>query len=138
MASDWLRCDVWATTAAGVASETAARLTMPICFKRREGQSVSVGIFELHSYTSAYLSVVDTTSHLKDSLELGVVEWVAGRVGVSVEAVDRGLLSTVEGSSGVCRVGDEAINTVSHLKPESRSVVDGKAALVLSLRASKR
>jgi hypothetical protein len=64
------------------------------------------------------LTTSETSEHLKNRLELRVVERIGRSVGVHSKGVDSGLVSSVEGSSGVGRVGDERIDRVGHLVTE--------------------
>jgi hypothetical protein len=64
------------------------------------------------------LTASETSKHLKDGLELRVVERIGRSVGVHSKGVDSRLVSSVEGSSGVGRVGDERIDRVGHLVTE--------------------
>lgn len=98
--------------------------------ERRRG-----GIRNVRSRYDADVSTSETMEHLCNGLDLRVVERVLARVGIDVQAVDRALVTSVESSGGVGRVGDETVNGVGHLVAENGELVHGHGSLVLSVDA---
>lgn len=81
------------------------------------------------------MSTGKTVEHLSNGLNLGVIEGVLAGIGIDVQGVDGALVSSVECSSGVCRISDEAVNGVGHLVTEHGELVHGQSGLVLSVDA---
>lgn len=96
-------------------------------------ESSRCGIGNVRSGNNTNMAASETVEHLSNGLHFGVIEGVLAGVGVDVQAVDGALVSSVERSSRVGRIGDEAVNRVGHLVTENREFVHGHGALVLSV-----
>lgn len=93
------------------------------------------GIGNVSGRDNTNVSTSEAVEHLGNCLNLGVIERILAGVRVDVQAVDGTLVSGVEGSSRVGRIGNEAVNGVCHLMTEDGEFVHGHGGLVLSVDA---
>lgn len=98
-------------------------------------QSSRSSISNVGSGNNTNVTTSEAVEHLSNGLDLGIIKRILAGISIDVQAVDSALVSSVERSSGVGRISDEAVNGVGHLVTEHGELVHGHGGLVLSIDA---